>query len=262
MTLNAPQIADIARRLDTAQRDGTITPGLAGDYPEMSWDDAYAAQAALCELKLARGAAVVGMKLGLTSKAKLAELGMEQPICGVLMDTGQVANGGVVETAGLVSPKVEGEVVFRLKSALGGADVDVAAVMAATEMLLPAIEIVASRYGPGGADFKSIVADNCAAACFVLGEPGAVVDAADLPGLRVTLARNGVVEAQASGADVFGNPAAAIAELARMMHRRGGVIPAGSVILSGAATAQVAVSAGDVVEVRWDRLGAASVRFA
>jgi len=186
---------------------------------------------------------------------------MAEPICGVLLEGGRVANGGVVDHGALIAPKVEGEIVFRLKTALEGPGCDLAAVMAATELLLPAIEVVDPRYGAAAVDFKSVVADNCAAAAFVLGEPGGVVDAADLPGLNVTLSRNGVVESRARGADVFGNPAAAIAVLAEILHRRGERLEAGMVILSGAATAQVAVQPGDRIEVRWDRLGAATVRF-
>jgi len=134
-------------------------------------------------------------------------------------------------------------------------------VLAATDFVMPAIEIIDSRYRDFKFDLKSVVADNCSSSRFVVGGRMRPVEDLDLRTLGIVMEKNGAVVSLGAGAAVLGHPAAAIAMLANLLGERGEEIPAGTLILSGAVTEAVAVQAGDNVTLRVQDLGSVNVRF-
>ena len=84
-------------------------------YPELDYEDAYNIQDAIKARKVARGTKISGLKMGLTSSAKMKQMGVEDPIRGFLVDYFAVPDGGTVDTTKLIHPKVEAEVAFVLK---------------------------------------------------------------------------------------------------------------------------------------------------
>src|SRR5207237_10939740 len=110
---------------------------------------------------------------------------------------------------------------------------DVRAVLAATDFVVPAVEIIDSRYRDFKFDLKSAIADNTSAARFVIG--GRMRNAAelDLRTIGVVLEKNGEIVAMAAGAAVLGHPAAAIALLANKLAERNKDIPAGTFVMTG-----------------------------
>lgn len=80
-----------------------------------------------------------------------------------------VPEGAQVNTSELIHPKVEPEIAFVLKRALAGPGCHIGAVLAATDFVLPGIEVIDSRYRDFKFDLKSVVADNTSAARFVVG---------------------------------------------------------------------------------------------
>ena len=169
--------------------------------------------------------------------------------------------GGEIDIKKLIHPKVEPEIAFVTKAALKGPGCHIGAVLAATDFVVPAIEIIDSRYRDFKFDLKSVVADNCSSSRFVVGGSATPIDDLDLRTLGIVLEKNGVPVAIGAGAAVLGHPAAAIAMLANMLGRRGEEIPAGTLILSGGITEAVAVEAGDAITLRIQSLGTVSVRF-
>ena len=137
----------------------------------------------------------------------------------------------------------------------------IGAVLAATDFVMPGIEIIDSRYRDFKFDLKSVIADNCSSSRFVLGGQAVPVDELDLRTLGVVMEKNGEIVGIGAGAAVLGHPAAAIAMLANHLGARGEEIPAGTMILSGGVTEAVAVKAGDNVNLRIQSLGSTSVRF-
>jgi 2-oxo-3-hexenedioate decarboxylase len=135
-------------------------------------------------------------------------------------------------------------------------------VLAATDFIIPGIEVIDSRYRDFKFDLKSVIADNTSAARFVVGGCAAAPDQLDLRTIGVVMEKNGEPVALGAGAAVLGHPAAAVAMLANHLGRRGQEIPAGSLILSGGVTEAVAVQAGDNVTLRVQGLGSVSLRFA
>jgi 2-oxo-3-hexenedioate decarboxylase len=261
MNLDKATIAKLAEHLENCELQAKDTPKITDDYPDMDWADAYAIQDEIKRRKVARGARIVGLKAGLTSHAKMKQMGVETPVFGFLADYFAVPEGGEVKVSELIHPKVEPEIAFVTKAPLRGPGCHIAAVLAATDFVLPAIEIIDSRYRDFKFDLKSVVADNCSSSRFVLGGCISQVDKLDLRTLGVVLEKNGETVALGAGAAVLGHPAAAIAMLANMLGERGEEIPAGTLILSGGITEAVAVKAGDSVNLRLQSLGSVGVRF-
>ncbi|CAG0907415.1 unnamed protein product, partial [Cyprideis torosa] len=168
---------------------------------------------------------------------------------------------GVVDTGELIHPRVEAEIAVVTKTALKGPDCDIAAVMDAIDFVVPAIEIIDSRYENFNFDLKSVIADNTSASRFVIGGRTADVADLDLPTLGVVLEKNGEVCETGAGAAVLGDPAASVAMLANMLARSGREIPAGTLILTGGITAAVPVEAGDHVSARFADIGTVNVSF-
>ncbi len=261
MNLSAATIAQLAEHLDNCQRNAQDTPKITDAHPDMDWDDAYAIQDAILARHLGRGARVIGLKAGLTSHAKMKQMGVETPVFGFLVDEYSVLEGAEVKVSELIHPKVEPEIAFVLKHALRGPGCHIGAVLAATDFVMPGIEVIDSRYRDFKFDLKSVVADNTSASRFVVGGQPLRPNELDLRTVGVVLEKNGEPVALGAGAAVLGHPAAAIAMLANHLGARGQEIPAGSLILSGGITEAVPVAAGDNVCLRVQGMGSVSLRF-
>jgi 2-oxo-3-hexenedioate decarboxylase len=255
MTLPAPTIAALANRLEQAELDATPISMITADHTEMDLADAYAIRAA----KAARGANVSGLKMGLTSAAKIRQMGVAEPIYGFLNANHQFHSGAEISTAHLIHPRVEAEIGFVLKHPLRGPDCQIEDVLAATAYIVAAVEVIDSRYRDFRFDVRSVIADNTSAARYVVGEHRVGVAGVDLQQLHISLHKNGVVAAVGSGADVLGHPAASVAMLANMLGARGKYIPADVLIMTGGATEALPVSAGDHITVDYELLGSVSM---
>ena len=261
MALDSNTIAGLAEHLEACQLQARDTTKITDQHPGMDWDDAYAVQDEILRRKLARGARVVGFKAGLTSHAKMKQMGVDTPVFGFLVDEFVVPEGSDIKTSELIHPKVEPEICFVTRSELRGPGCHIGAVLAACDFVLPGIEVIDSRYRDFKFDLKSVVADNTSASRFVVGGRIASARELDLRTLGIVLEKNGEPVAFGAGAAVLGHPAAAVAMLVNHLGRRGQVLPAGSLVLSGGITEAVAVQAGDHVTLRMQHLGSVSLRF-
>ncbi|EMD21789.1 2-keto-4-pentenoate hydratase [Amycolatopsis azurea] len=247
------EISALAERLDTAQITCADTPSLADDH-EIGLADAYAIQAELVARREARGERVLGVKLGLTSEAKMAQMGVSEVIAGRLTDAMLVADGGEVSLARFIHPKVEPEVAYRLAR-----DVDLADpafdVESAVDAMAPAIEIIDSRYRDFRFTHTDVVADNTSAAGYSLGPWRPFGEAAN----RAVRLRSGDREVIGSTAAILGDPARALHALVELCRKRDIPLRAGQVVLAGAATEAVPFAPG-VAEVDIAGLGRVSVR--
>ena len=261
MTLDKAAIAALAEHLENCHLQAKDTHKITDDHPDMDWEDAYAIQATILARKQARGLKLAGLKAGLTSFAKMKQMGVNSPVFGFMTEDYAVPHGGEVKTSELIHPKVEPEIAFVLKRALKGPGCHMGTVLAATDFVLPGIEVIDSRYRDFKFDLKSVVADNTSASRFVIGGRARRVEDLDLRTLGVVLEKNGQIVAMAAGAAVMGHPAAAIAALANHLGARGQEIPAGSFIMTGGVTEAIAVQAADSVNVRFQDLGTVGMRF-
>jgi 2-oxo-3-hexenedioate decarboxylase len=261
MALDARTIAGLAEHLETCELQARDTPKITDEHPGMDWDDAYAIQDEILRRKLSRGARLIGLKAGLTSHAKMKQMGVDTPVFGFLVDGFSVSEGAEVRVKELIHPKVEPEIAFVLKRALKGPGCHIGAVLAATDFVLPGIEVIDSRYRDFKFDARSVIADNTSASRFVIGGRIAAAQDLDLRTLGIVLEKNGVPVAFGAGAAVVGHPAAAVAMLVNHLALRDQELPAGSLVLSGGITEAVAVQAGDSVTLKMQHLGSVGIRF-
>ena len=260
-TLESQTVMSLAERLEAAELNAREVAKITDEYPHLDFEDAYDVQWAIRERKVTRGHKIVGMKMGLTSWAKMAQMGVESPCYGFLADYFSIPDGGEVRTAELIHPKVEAEIAFVTNKPLAGPGCHVGAVLAATDYVTPALEVIDSRYQDFKFDLVSVVADNSSSSRYVVGGRPARVDDVDLRTLGVVVEKNGEICEVGAGAAVLGHPAASVAMLANMLADRGESIPAGSFIMTGGITAAVAAQAGDSFNVRYQDLGSLGVRF-
>jgi 2-oxo-3-hexenedioate decarboxylase len=252
---------NIAQTLFDAYEDGLQIQASSLDVPPTDIDDAYAIQAALCELHEAAGRTRIGVKAGVTNKKTLASLGGQDPLSGVLFDSFLAEDGSTVDASNMLGPKVESEIAFAIDRELKGPGCHAGDVLRATEFVVPAIEIVDSRLVADELSLKNIAADNVAASCFVLGGRPVDVTTFDLRTTGAVVEVNGEQVALGAGAAVWNHPVESVARLANTLGRRGESIPAGSIVLSGSFTAPTPIGRNAAVHVRFQHFGSVTVRL-
>lgn len=228
-----------ADKLDNALVSRNEVPSFGAETFDVA--AAYEIQREVVERRLARGEAIVGVKMGLTSKAKMTQMGVTEAIWGRLTDAMAIPDGGVLDLSQRIHAKVEPEVAFLVKDG-------------AIAAIAPALEVIDSRY----LDFKftlpDVIADNTSAAAFVVGAWQPVPDGVD--NLGVLLEINGRTVEIGSTAAILGDPRRAFADAARLA----GPLADDWIVLAGAATAAVTVKPGDHLRVSVEKLGTASLR--
>ncbi|MGF7120221.1 2-keto-4-pentenoate hydratase [Rhodococcus sp. BE178] len=230
----------------------------------LTLDDAYLVQGLVANLRIARGDFVTGAKLGFTSKAKALQMGVSDVIFGRLHASQAYEDGATVELDGFIHPRIEPELAFRLGRAFDAAGTEHPAtdMVDAIDAVAPALEIIDSRYLDFRFSLSDVVADNTSAAGFVVGRWQPVDLVASPPALNgqpVTLDVDDETAAAGSTSDILGDPYLAIPNLARIAAEQGVALPAGSVLLAGAATAAVPLTPGTTVMATVASLGTVSI---
>lgn len=261
MALSREVIAQLAAELDSAQQERREIAKITDAHPALDERDAYDIQYAIRHRRLARGHRVAGLKMGLTSRAKMRQMGVDRPIFGFMTEDFALSPGAEVSVGRYIHPRVEPEIAFVTRTALRGPGCHVGAVLAATDFVAAGIEVLDSRYRDFRFDLNSVIADNTSAAGFVVGDRIRDARQLDLGTLGVVLERNGEIVATGAGGAVLGNPAASVAMLANLLAERGDGIPAGTTLLTGGITEAIPVAAGDHICLRVQHLGSVSLRF-
>jgi 2-keto-4-pentenoate hydratase len=251
----------IATELLSAEAEKNPIGAITDLYPETTVADAYRIQLAGIEMKRAKGRRIIGKKIGLTSKGMQKLLGVNEPDYGVLLNDMLLFEGFPCRRDALLQPKIEGELAFILKETLKGPGVTIADVYRATEYIVPAFEVVDSRIRDWKIKLEDTVADNASSARILLGSRMTPIKDLDLRLIGMMLEKNGEMVSSGVGAEVWGNPAAAVAWLANKLADFDIALLKGEIILSGAVTAAEAVNVGDVFNVSFTNLGSLSLKF-
>lgn len=250
-----PDFAALAGRLDEAAVTATPIPQIVA-AAGVDAGSAYTIQDALIERRLGRGERLVGLKMGLTSRVKMAQVGVDEVIWGRLTDGMRIADGGTVDLGGYIHPRIEPEVAFLLAhSPEPGGDFS-----SAVRAVAPALEIIDSRYDGFRFSLPDVIADNTSAAGFVIGPWQPVPPGLD--NLGVLLEVDGRVVETGSTAAILGDPRLALDEGVRLAGRHGVRLREGWVFLAGAATAAVPLKPGSHVRAVIEKLDTASVKVA
>ena len=238
----------------------TVAP-LTERHPRIMIDDAYWISRRLLERRLKSGEALIGKKIGVTSKAVQNMLDVHQPDFGYLTDKMRYASGAEMPISReLIQPRAEGEIAFVLKSDLRGPNVTPEDALAATEGVMPCFEIVDSRIRDWKIRIQDTIADNASSGLFVLGDMVACAGV-DFVGCKIAVEKNGRFLSEGQGSAALGSPLICVAWLANTLGAYGISLHAGEVILSGSLVPLEPVGAGDVMKLRIEGIGSAAVRF-
>jgi len=265
--LTTDDIAAAADALyDAEKRCCQIAP-LTMVHPDMDMNDAYAIQKAWVDRKIADGSRVTGYKIGLTSRAMQLAMKIDTPDFGVLLDDMCFRNGASIPAGRFTDPRIEVELAFVLKHALGGDNVTVDDVMAATDYIVPALELIAARsyrVDPETGYTRNVfdtIADNAASAGYIVGDDRIDPASIDLPWAGAMLYLNGEIEETGLAGGVMGHPAHGIRWVCKRFAPHGIGLEPGQVILAGSFTRPVVVTPGDNIRADYGPLGTIEVNF-
>lgn len=262
------QAQTAAQALFDAEQTGVQCGLVSLANPGMTLDDAYAVQDALIALKKAAGATQIGWKIGLTSRAMQQALNITTPDSGVLFDDMLFRTGTTVAKGRFIQPRIEAEIAFVMKSDLSGAQVTRDDVIAATDYVVPSLEILDTRIlraDPATGQARIItdtISDNAANAGIVLGAQGHAVDAFDLRWTGAIVKRDGVVEETGLGAGVLNDPAMGIVWLVQRLAKYGQGLRAGDIVLSGSFIRPLEAPSGSTFNADFGPFGQVDITFA
>jgi 2-oxo-hept-3-ene-1,7-dioate hydratase len=266
--LQRKTIRALARELYEARKTRTAVRQFSSRHPQMTIDDGYAIQREWVRLELADGRRIKGRKIGLTSRAMQQASQITEPDHAPLMDDMFFDNGSDIAIDRFISPRIEVELAFILGQPLKGPGVSLFDVLAATDFVSPAIEIIDARIEQFDRETKAprkvfdTISDFAANAGIVLGGRPVRPTEVDLRWAGAMLFKNGVIEETGLGAAVLNHPANGIAWLANKIAPWDEQLDAGDVVLAGSFTRPTPALAGDSFHVDYGPLGAIAFRFA
>jgi 2-keto-4-pentenoate hydratase len=253
-------ITRIAERLRNAYAEGQVAP-LRDVLAPSDGAGAYAVQSINTSHWVASGRRIVGRKIGLTSAAVQAQLGVDQPDHGVLFDDMIIASGGALLASRVRQPRAEAEVALVMRRDLDDPHAQPVDVLAATDHAVAAIEIVDSRITDWKITFADTVADNASSAFFVLGDERRSLERLDLAACAMQLQVNGATVSSGSGAACLRSPLLSAAWLVRALAAAGQGLRAGDIVLTGALGPMVDIRPGDVVHATVEGVGSCGFVF-
>ena len=252
---------ELAADLAQAERSREPIAPLTAAYPDIDVVDAYEIQLINIRQRVAEGARVLGHKVGLSSKAMQQMMGVDEPDYGHLLDEMQVFEDNPVKAGRYLLPRVEVEVGFILAEDLPGADCTEDDVLAATEALVPSIELIDTRITDWKIALCDTIADNASSAGFVLGAARVSPADVDVKAIDAVLTRNGEVVAEGRSDAVLGNPVTAVAWLSRKVESFGVRLRRGDIVLPGSCTRAIDARAGDEFVADFEGLGSVRLSF-
>ncbi len=242
---------DLAQRLISAKRERRTVGKLTEREPTLTPDQAYQIQNLLLDAALGSGERLSGYKMGLTSRAKQKDVGVNQSIRGFLLKSFELSLGMPLDLSTRIHPRVEPEIAVVMGRPLKGKEVTLQDVVGAAQGIFPAFEVIDSRFDGFSFSLPDVIADNCSGSGYAIGTEDFKPRLTDLPLLGVLVKKNGVLEHCGIPAAVLGHPLISVVELVHALAETGRGLEAGQVILTGGITASVTVKNGDVVEFVW-----------
>ncbi|QQS67748.1 MAG: fumarylacetoacetate hydrolase family protein [Chlorobiota bacterium] len=237
--------------------DKTTCKMISEDFPNLSISDAYLIQEELKKLHLIENK-LIGMKMGLTSKAKMIQMNVTEPIYGFLTSKMMLKTDSTLSLTNQIHPKVEPEIALILKD-------DVTKILSYDEALnvidyaCSSIEVIDSRFNNFKFTLPDVISDNTSATKFVLGNERIKVSKSSLANLKIILKIDNQDVEVGNTSDVLEDPINSLCELSMMLEKNNLVLLKGFVILTGGATAAHSVKHGDLVSTVVESVGDCSL---
>ena len=262
MSLTEERILSCGNTLYDCLRERRTIDPLTDQEPGIAIEDAYRISLQLLQRRLDDGEQIIGKKIGVTSKAVMNMLQVNQPDFGYLTDRMVYNNGDEIPiSSDMIQPRAEGEIAFILKHDLDGPGITNAEVLRATEAVMPCFEIVDSRITDWKIKIQDTIADNASCGSFVLGDRAVDPRNVDLVTCGMVHTKNGEVIATGAGAAALNSPVNCVAWLANTLGEYGIKLEAGEVILSGSLVPLHPVVPGDSMGLSIGGIGNAAIRF-
>lgn len=261
MSVETSMLVEAAARIVKARATCQVTRQCSKAYPGMTVPQAYAVQQAVIEEEVAKGRIVSGRKIGLTSRATQQTFQTHEPTHGMLLDDMLFDDGCELSAQRFIGPKIEAELAFVLAKPLRGPGLGFLDVLRAVEFVMPALEIIDARMHMVDPETKGTrtvvdqIADYGTCAGMVRGTHALDPRGLDFGHIGAIVRRDGVVEETGLSLGVMNHPFYAVAWLANHLGAQGQALAAGELILAGAFTRPVPISAGQSVQVDYGTLG-------
>lgn len=245
-----PPLQPFAQQLDQAALNAQAIAQFAPH--SFSLTQAYQIQQLSIQCRQSRGDTITGIKLGFTSRAKMLQMGVDSLIWGWLTRSMVEEEGASLHLPRYIHPRVEPEVCFLTSRSI---DRPLTALEAIhyVEAVAPALEIIDSRYQNFKFTLEDVVADNCSSAGLVVGPWSRQFEV--LRNAGVSVAFDGRMVLAGSTAAILGHPLRALVQASRLLAAGQHSLPAGSLVMAGAATAAYPLSPNTHVDCSINGLG-------
>ncbi len=245
---------NVAAKLHAARTGQKPVPQLSKDGIELTRAEAYAVQEVGLSMREKQNEKRIGIKMGLTSEGKRKQMNLDSPLYGELTHVMQIQNLASFHISKLIHPKIEPEIAFLTSKNLSG-NVTREQVLDSCEAVATCMEILDSRYD----QFKyfsmeDVIADNSSSSHFVVGPWVTDFSKIDLRELQMKMSIDGIVVQQGLSKEISGDPVTSVIELCRLLALRQRELPAGMIVLAGAATAAVELKPGQKILLAVDKL--------
>lgn len=231
-------------------------------YPNMDYDDAYAIAAKIVAEYVKDGFTISGKKVGLTSNAMRKLSQIPEPDYGIIFHELCYTNESQVCIKDFSQPGIEAELAFKLKEDLIGKNITVDQVLAATEYVVPCLELVDVRqFVDRPRKIFDTVADNASFGAYIIGDMPIRPYEVDFGLVGFIFEKNNIQVDVACGTAILDHPANAIAWLANKYNSLGSPLKKGELVLCGSAITLLMAHKGDHFRCRYGKFGEVSVSF-
>ena len=251
----------LAEKLDAARKNRHPIDQISNEK-HFSRQDAYSIQEAGIRLRTNQGEGVIGMKMGLTSEEKRQQMNLDSPLYGTLTDKMQLENGGTFSMAQLIHPKIEPEIAFSTHKDIARPLTSPEEALGYCDKIFACMEILDSRYKQFRYfSMEDVIADNSSSSHFLIGPAKMPFSELSLDSLNMKMIINGQIAREGNSRAISGDPALSLVQLSRLLAERGQTLPAGSIVLAGAATAAVELEPNMTVELEVEGLERVSLNI-
>ena len=243
----------LARELIDLHDHPRQVPPFSTRYPGLTPESGYAAARGLHAHRLAQGWKLAGRKNGFTNRGIWERYGVNAPMWGAVYDRTLIFsenNQATVPLAGLMQPRIEPEICFKLK-AVPPVTRKPQALLECVEWIAHSIEIVQCPHPDWKMALPDCIANNGLHACLVVGTPvevGRIAGlAAALPFLKINLFKNQEKIDQGVGANVLDSPLLSLAFLVEILAQQplSPPLAAGEIVSTGTLTDAHPVRSGE-----------------
>jgi 2-keto-4-pentenoate hydratase len=264
--LDSTKRSAAAELLWAAERDLAPVAPLSETFPGIDVVDAYEIQLINIRRKIAAGAAIRGHKVGLSSPVMQQMMGVDEPDYGHLLDSMVLSQETPIAAGRYCYPRIEVEIGYLLGAPLPGAGCTEEDVLAATEYIVPSLELIDSRITDWRIKLPDTIADNASSAGVILGQarrtPAELAaSGVDLANIDAVLYSGDEEVARGNTSAVLGNPTWCVAWLARKVAGFGVKLEAGHLIIPGSCTRAIDATPGTSFRAEFAGLGTVTAEF-